>query len=210
MIEELIKQAKAMLLFTKDSIVYVERELGETLVKQLDPDCLVKAITDTDFTSEWFLDSRCTVHKIKRNQGKTVTVASIKPSAQVLNFKSFTLELILPGTVMVCKQPDLWLYAYKGHLGIQSRLYNFPLPNIDANHKVCWGSVISSLNQFQSPFNLYLKFISSEFNQDYVNNKSRTSPGNVLIQLKKISQSQAKFYPEDDLIRANLVLKDLC
>ena len=224
MISQLIEQSQAFLVMQQDSVLFVARENGETLIKQIDLPSLIRAISQSDFQSEWYIQPCLKLHHISQREGRITTISSILPSTYLLKFESigspefnsgaclsthsasFSLGVPLPGAVIVHCQSKMWVYAYKDDLNLSSTLYHYPLPNIDNRGKVCWGNVaLPRLN----PSSMWNAFVTSEFNQDYDNHKSQAHPYNVVSQLKQVAQSSNIVYPERDLVSTNLTLADL-
>lgn len=206
MISQLIEQAQAFLIMQQDSVLFVTRENGETLIKQIDLPSLIGAMSQSDFQSDWYLNPQLRLHRIFQKEGRTTTISSILPSTYLLKFESFCLGVPLPGAVIVNCQSQLRIYAYKNELSLNSTLYHYPLPNIDLNGKVCWGNLALPRN---SPRLMWNAFVTSKFNQDYSNRKSQAYPYNVVSQLKDVAQSSNKVYPEQDLVSTNLTLATL-
>ena len=202
MIAELIEQAKALLIFKKDSVIFTVKEQDHTLIKEIDFPNLIAAIQQTDFQSNWYIHPQVRLHHISQREGRTTTISSIPHSTYLLKFESFSLRVPLPGAVIVHCQSQLWVYAYKNELSLSSTLYHYPLPNIDSSGKVCWGNV--ALPSY-SPGLMWNTFVTSEFNQDYDNNKSQAYPYNVVTQLKEVAQSSNTVYPERDLVSTNIM-----
>ena len=203
MISQLIEQAQAFLIMQQDSVLFVARESGETFIKQIDLPSLIRAMSQSDFQSNWYINPLMKLHHISQREGRTTTISSILPSSYLLKFNSFCLGVPLPGAVIVHCQSQLWVYAYKGELDLNSTLYHYPLPNIDDRGKVCWGNVaLPRLN----PSSMWNAFVTSEFNQDYDNRKSQAHPYNIVSQLKDVAQSLSTVYPEQDLVSTNLTL----
>ena len=206
MISQLIEQAQAFLIMQQDSVLFVARESGKTFIKQIDLPSLIRAMSQSDFQSDWYINPLMKLHHISQREGRTTTISSILPSSYLLKFGSFCLGVPLPGAVIVHCQSQLWVYAYKGELNLSSTLYHYPLPNIDDRGKVCWGNVaLPRLN----PSSMWNAFVTSEFNQDYDNRKSQAHPYNVVSQLKDIARSSNTVYPEQDLVSTNLTLAAL-
>ena len=206
MISQLIEQSQAFLIMQQDSVLFVARENGETLIKQIDLPSLIEAISQSDFQSNWYVNPLMKLHHISQRGGRTTTISSILPSSYLLKFESFSLGVPLPRAVIVHCQSQLRVYAYKGELDLNSTLYHYPLPNIDDRGKVCWGNVaLPRLN----PSSMWNAFVTSEFNQDYDNRKSQAHPYNVVSQLKDVARSLNTVYPEQDLVSINLTLSAL-
>ena len=206
MISQLIEQSQAFLILQQDSVLFVVRENGETLIKQIDLPSLIRAISQSDFQSDWYVNPLMKLHHISQREGRTTTISSIPPSTYLLKFESFFLGVPLPGVIIVHCRSELWVYAYKDELSLNSTLYHYPLPNIDSSGKVCWGSVALSRKSSDLMWNA---FVTSEFNQDYDNRKSQAHPYNIVSQLKDVAQGLNAVYPEGDLISTNLTLANL-
>ena len=206
MISQLIEQSQAFLIMQQDAVLFVTREKGETLIKQIDLPSLIRAISQSDFQSNWYIHPQVRLHNISQREGRTTTISSIPHSTYLLKFASFSLGVPLPGAVIVHCQSQLLVYAYKNELSLNSTLYRYPLPNIDDRGKVCWGNV--ALPSY-SPNSMWNTFVTSEFNQDYDNNKSQAYPYNVVTQLKEVAQSFNTVYPERDLVSTHLTLATL-
>ncbi|NJL52520.1 MAG: hypothetical protein HC930_10430 [Hydrococcus sp. SU_1_0] len=206
MISQLIEQAQAFLIMQQDSVLFVARENDETFIKQIDLPSLIEAISQSNFQSDWYINPLLRLHHISKREGRTTIISSILPSTYLLKFESFCLGVPLPGAIIVHCQRQLWVYAYKGELDLDSTLYHYPLPNIDLNGKVCWGNVALSRD---NPGSMWNAFVTSQFNQDYDNNKSQAHPYNIVSQLKEVAEGLSMAYPELDLVSTNLTLAAL-
>ena len=197
MIPQLIKQAQALLIFLQDSAVFTISEDGHTYIKQIDFTNLIEILGQKDFQSDWHLHPNLSLHKVCLYNGQILTVSSVLPSQYLLRFDNFSLNVPLPGAVIVHRQSRLWIFAYKGQLSLNSQLYQFPLPNINSDGQVCWGSV-SSPNKDTAT--MWANFISSKFNYDLSGGKSLSRSNSIVGKLIDISQSLATVYPEQDLV----------
>lgn len=210
MIEQLIKQAKALLLFNESEVVFVNKINGlsrEISLKYIDYDSLTRTLSQKDFTSEWYLSPLKTL-LVSRKGGVDFNISSTEPQIYSLIVNQQKLSVPLPGAVIVYCNKAMWLYAYKSDepLTLNSKLYQFPLPNIAINGKVCWGNVKPNSGRIDSAWQ---SFISSEFNDDFSGRKSLAKPRNIISQLMELSQSLYTIYPELDLVRAGRTLDSL-
>lgn len=210
MIEQLITKAKALLLFNESEVVFVHKiddSNREIALKYIDYESLTRTLSQEDFTSEWYLSPLKTL-LISRKRGMTITISTTCPQTYCLTVNHQKLSVPLPGAVIVHCQNSLWLYAYKSNeaLTLNSQLYQFPLPNIAIDGKVCWGNVKPSRAK---PDLAWQSFILSEFNSDFSGNKSVAQSKNIIPQLVELSQSLCTVYPEADLVRAGRTLNDL-
>ncbi|NJL52386.1 MAG: hypothetical protein HC930_09525 [Hydrococcus sp. SU_1_0] len=199
MIPQLIKQAQALLIFLQDSAVFTTSEDGHTYIKQIDFTNLIEILGQKDFQSDWHLHPNVSLHKVCQYNGQILTVSSVLPNQYLLRFDNFSLNVPLPGAVIVHRQSRLWIFAYKGQLSLNSQLYQFPLPNINSDGQVCWGSVSSS-NKDTATATMWANFISSKFNYDLSGGKSLSRPNSIVGKLIDISQSLATVYSEQDLV----------
>lgn len=197
MIPQLIKQAQALLIFLQDSAVFTISEDGHTYIKQIDFTNLIEILGQKDFQSDWHLHPNVSLHKVCQYNGQMLTVSSVLPNQYLLRFDNFSLNVPLPGAVIVHRQSRLWIFAYKGQLSLNSQLYQFPLPNINSDGQVCWGSVLSSNKDTAT---MWANFISSKFNYDLSGGKSLSRSNSIVGKLIDISQSLATVYPEQDLV----------
>lgn len=197
MIPQLIKQAQALLIFLQDSVVFTTSEDGHTYIKQIDFINLIEILGQKDFQSDWHLHPNVSLHKVCQYNGQILTVSSVLPSQHLLRFDNFSLNVPLPGAVIVHRQSRLWIFAYQGQLSLNSQLYQFPLPNINSDGQVCWGSV-SPPNKDTAA--MWANFISSKFNYDLSGGKSLSRPNSIVGKLIDISQSLVTVYPEQDLV----------
>lgn len=197
MIPQLIKQAQALLIFLQDSVVFTTSEDGHTYIKQIDFINLIEILGQKDFQSDWHLHPNVSLHKVCQYNGQILTVSSVLPNQYLLKFDNFSLNVPLPGAVIVHRQSRLWIFAYQGQLSLNSQLYQFPLPNINSDGQVCWGSV-SPPNKDTAA--MWANFISSKFNYDLSGGKSLSRPNSIVGKLIDISQSLVTVYPEQDLV----------
>lgn len=203
MINQIIEQSKAFLILQQDSALFVTRKKEKTFIKQIDLASLIESISQSDFESDWHISPLLKLHHITQKRAKITTISSILPNTYLLKFESFKIKVPLPGTIVKHCQDQLWVYAYKGKLDIDSTLYHYPLPNIDTDAKVCWGNIVQSKS---NPSCAWQAFVESEFNQDYDDNKSKIHPDNIVTQLKSVAQDLV--YPEQDLVPTNFTLTD--
>ena len=206
MIERLIEQASAMLLFQEYQAIFILKQAGEVSIKQIDFLSLLKSLQHSNFQSDWYL-SKLKLLKICQQNQKTLTICSLAPDIYDLQFATFRLRVPLPGAVIVHYGLELYIYAYKGQLDINSPLYRYPLPNIGLDGRVCWGRVIPETS---NPEAMWQSFITSEFNRDFANQKSQAFPHDIIKQLINLTQSLNTIYPEEDLVESGLTLTTLC
>ena len=86
MISQLIEQAQAFLIMQQDSVLFVARESGKTFIKQIDLPSLIRAMSQSDFQSDWYINPLMKLHHISQKEGRTTTISSILPSSYLLKF----------------------------------------------------------------------------------------------------------------------------
>jgi hypothetical protein len=85
-----------------------------------------------------------------------------------------------------------------------------PFPNVYDNGSICWGSVEAPLCGPDTIHEAAEIFLTSEFNADLNNSKSRAHPSNVTNLWRQLQDEGANSYPMDDLQRTGRNLDDLC
>lgn len=107
-------------------------------------------------------------------------------------------SLPLPGLLLSGQQQTYSLWAVKNlEFTPNMRLYQAPLPNIHANGRICWGELTPPIATPQTMEAAWQMFISSAFNSDLSQYKSKAEPEDLLKHLRSL-QGNAQ-YPLDDL-----------
>ena len=114
------------------------------------------------------------------------------------------LYVPLPSFILMGIGSSYFVWAVKKNLFEPSLiLYHAPLPNVMADGRICWGNVFPPLVSLSNIESTWFKFISSTFNQDYTQGKSRKY-NNIVERLQLLNQklkvSSRCRYPISDLV----------
>ncbi len=118
--------------------------------------------------------------------------------------RTITLELPMPGLAFLGYGQKYHVWAFKDkELKADTTLFAAPLPNVDANGAICFGSNAvpkASATAIQSAWQL---FLASPFTAHSLNGKSRKYPDDVRKQLNRLIAGRARRYPLADLVSLN-------
>ncbi len=93
----------------------------------------------------------------------------------------------------------LWAFADRELTG-DSPLYAAPLPNVDGNGAICFGTNLMPHACTGTIGEAWAIFLASPFSSHAVNGKSKACPDDVRLQLEKLAQAQKGRYPLRDLV----------
>jgi len=97
-----------------------------------------------------------------------------------------------------------YLWAFKdAELKGDTNLCAAPLPNIDANGAICFGSNVVPKASAQTIEEAWRIFLASPFTNHSVNGKSRKYPNDVREQLMRLVNGHRRRYPIEDLVSLN-------
>lgn len=126
--------------------------------------------------------------------------------------KNTTLEIPMPALAFFGYGQRYYLWAFKdAELKGDSNLFAAPLPNIDANGAICFGSNIVPKASAKTIIEAWRIFLTSPFTNHSVNGKSHKRPDDVRKQLMTLSEGTAlslpkgrrRSYPIADLVSLN-------
>jgi len=122
----------------------------------------------------------------------------------------------LPGLVFFGIQGEYYIWAVKTDaLNAHHEIYRCPLPNVEADGKICWGPFKPPRCSAKSIFEAFELFIKSTFNNHRANGKSKAQREDVRLMLHALDitatghhlTNSPSFvpkpykYPVDDLMR---------
>jgi hypothetical protein len=97
-----------------------------------------------------------------------------------------------------------YLWAFKdAELKGDTPLFAAPLPNIDANGAICFGSNVVAKASVKTIPEAWRLFLASPFTNHSVNGKSREYPDDIRKQLMRLAEHHRRRYPLDDLVSLN-------
>jgi PRTRC genetic system protein B len=119
------------------------------------------------------------------------------------NGKTMSLEIPMPALAFFGYGQRYYLWAFKDNeLGSETMLFAAPLPNLDANGAICFGSNVVPKASAKTIVEAWRLFLASPFTNHSVNGKSRKYPNDVRTQLMLLSEKRRR-YPLDDLVSLN-------
>lgn len=123
-----------------------------------------------------------------------------------------TLQLALPGMLFLGTRKDYFLWAYRTWKDDETVLYHAPVPNIDPNGKICFGTNRLPMAGVDTIGKVWTLFWTSPFNEDLASQKSRQYPDTILKLLPTLhrpNDSDPNSYPTVDLKRARWTIPDI-
>lgn len=117
---------------------------------------------------------------------------------------AITLEVPMPGLAFLGYGQRYHVWAFKdAELKGDTQLFAAPLPNVDANGAICFGSNVVPKASTQTIEAAWRLFLTSPFTNHAVNGKSQTYPDDVRKQLMRLSDGHHRRYPLWDLVSLN-------
>jgi len=118
--------------------------------------------------------------------------------------KMSTPEIAMPALAFFGYGQRYYLWAFKDNeLGSETMLFAAPLPNLDANGAICFGSNVVPKASVKTIAEAWRLFLASPFTNHSVNGKSREYPNDVRTQLMRLAEKRRRHYPLDDLVSLN-------
>jgi len=118
--------------------------------------------------------------------------------------KTVSLELPMPGLAFFGYEQRYHLWAFTdAELKGDTPLFAAPLPNVDANGAICFGSNLVPKASAKTIEEAWRIFVTSPFTNHSVNGKSRQYPNDVRRQLIRLAEKRRRAYPLADLVSLN-------
>jgi PRTRC genetic system protein B len=118
--------------------------------------------------------------------------------------RTMTLELPMPALAFFGYDQRYYVWAFKdAELKGDTNLFAAPLPNVDSNGAICFGSNLVPKASAKSIEEAWRIFLASPFTNHSVNGKSRKYPDDVRKQLMQLAEHRRRRYPIDDLVSLN-------
>jgi PRTRC genetic system protein B len=118
--------------------------------------------------------------------------------------ETVTLELPMPALAFFGYEQRYHLWAFKdAELKGDTSLFAAPLPNVDSNGAICFGSNLVPKASAKTIEEAWRIFLASPFTNHSVNGKSRKYPDDVRKQLMRLAERRNCRYPIDDLVSLN-------
>ena len=118
--------------------------------------------------------------------------------------ETMTLELPMPALAFFGYEQRYYLWAFTDvELKGDTSLFVAPLPNVDANGAICFGSNLVPKASAKTIEEAWRIFLASPFTNHSVNGKSHKYPNDVRKQLMRLAEKRSRHYPVDDLVSLN-------
>lgn len=120
--------------------------------------------------------------------------------------KTLTFEIPMPALAFCGYDQHYYLWAFKdAELKGDTPLFAAPLPNIDANGAICFGSNVIPKVSAKTIGEAWRLFVASPFTNHLVNGKSRRAecPDDIRQPLMRLAAGHRRRYPLDDLVGLN-------
>ena len=115
-------------------------------------------------------------------------------------------EIPMPALAFFGYDQRYYLWAFKdAELKGDTPLFAAPLPNIDANGAICFGSNVIPKASAKTIGEAWRLFVASPFTNHLVNGKSRHAerPDDIRKRLIRLAEKRRRVYPPDDLVSLN-------
>jgi PRTRC genetic system protein B len=113
-------------------------------------------------------------------------------------------EVPMPALAFFGYGHQYFLWAFKdAELKGDTALFAAPLPNIDANGGICFGSNAVPKASARTIMEAWRLFLASPFSNHSVNGKSRKHPDDVRKELTELAEKHRRRYPIADLVSCN-------
>jgi PRTRC genetic system protein B len=117
---------------------------------------------------------------------------------------TMTLEVSMPALAFFGYDQRYYVWAFRdAELKGDTNLCAAPLPNVDSNGAICFGSNLVPKASAKAIEETWRIFLASPFTNHSVNGKSRKYPDDVRKQLMRLAERNNRRYPMDDLVSLN-------
>jgi PRTRC genetic system protein B len=118
--------------------------------------------------------------------------------------KTLTLEIPMPALAFLGYEQRYYLWAFKEDvLSGNTNLCTAPLPNVDSNGAICFGSNLVPKASARNIEEAWRLFLASPFTNHSTNGKSLKYPNDVRRQLLQLANARRRSYPLNDLVSLN-------
>jgi PRTRC genetic system protein B len=199
-------ETAALLFICGDQYLFRHRaKNGAVVYKFVSPAAVRAAFAEETIDTDWLPSNARRWGIGKRGEWIVIT---FPPQKHRLSFadengKTMSLEIPMPALVFFGYGQRYYLWAFKDNeLGSETMLFAAPLPNLDANGAICFGSNVVPKASAKTIVEAWRLFLASPFTNHSVNGKSRKYPNDVRTQLMLLSEKRRR-YPLDDLVSLN-------
>ena len=191
----------AELLFIDRHYIFHYLEGNRHVYKSLTSDVLHSAFKNEPTDTDWLPKS---VIRHGNSISGNWVVCFFPRQRYNLQINEEQLSVPLPSFILMGIGSSYFVWTVKKNLFEPNlSLYHTPLPNVMSDGRICWGNVFPPLVSLSNIESTWFKFISSTFNQDYTQGKSRKY-NNIVERLQLLNQklkgSSRCRYPISDLV----------
>jgi PRTRC genetic system protein B len=220
-----IPDEQAALIFVGEQYLfrYRDKQTGGVNVKFISPSSVAAAFAQIRVDSGW-LPSNLLRWGI--GAGGEWVVSFVPPGLSELAFEndgsfgagsdtpskvsdSIVLNVPLPGLVFLGYGVRYFIWAVTQKPGSTIQTYHAPLPNVDHQGQICFGSnrvPPASTSTLSATWQL---FRSAPFSSHLANGKSRRFPEDVRVKLFELARRHRRRYPVRDLLPMNRTLEQV-
>ena len=200
MIEDLIQQAEAALIFHNEQVaLYYKDGGGDHAFKHVSVAALKRAFAEQSVDSGWLSPNVMRWGIDTTGEWWIRLTPAGRHILELANGDRFVTPL--PAMVMFAHGGNYRVLAIKDEFSPTAALYHAPLPNCYSDGSVCWGGSNTKPEMLLANADeAWRLFISSPFNGDLADRKSHRHNNNVVLMLSDVAESGATLYPLDDLI----------
>ncbi len=198
-------ETASLMLITGDQYLFRFRDKGGTVAyKFLSPASVRAAFAQETIDTQWLPPNvrRWGIGK----QGEWLLVTH-SPHVYEFSFaglhgsEAVTLGVPMPALAFLGYGQRYHIWAFTDRdLRANSPLFVAPLPNVDANGAICFGTNIMSPASARTMGDAWNLFLASPFSNHSVNGKSKAFPDDVRLQLEQLAQAGRRRYPLRDLV----------
>jgi len=210
---EIPPDASAALYFLPGQYLFAEFGEDKTSLKALSSSQVGRAFRDFQTDTGW-LERRVLRY---REAPEGNAILSYEPAStrrilvQLPNGKIEDLTLPLPTLILLGKGKDYFLWATSAARVLpKTRLAVVPLPNIGSGMqgKICFGRNEVPQCHPSTLAAVWKLIFETPFNQDNVNDKCRSEPGDVRRLLAGLARTRPKKFPSTQLLFSNATIED--
>lgn len=198
-------ETASLLLITGDQYLFRFRNKGGTVAyKFLSPASVRAAFAHETIDTQWLPPN---VRRWGIGKHGEWLLVTHPPHVYELSFASLqgnetvTLQVPMPALAFLGYGQRYHLWAFNDReLSANTPLFAAPLPNVDGNGSICFGTNIMPQASARTIGDAWNLFLASPFSNHSINGKSKAFPEDVRVQLEKLAQSGRRRYPLRDLV----------
>jgi PRTRC genetic system protein B len=200
-------ETAALLFICGDQYLFRHRaKNGAVVYKFVSPAAVRAAFAEETIDTNWLPSNASRWGIGKRGEWIVITFPPQKHRLLFAdeNGKTTSLEIAMPALAFFGYGQRYYLWAFKdGELRGETMLFAAPLPNLDADGAICFGSNVVPKASVKTIAEAWRLFLASPFTNHSANGKSREYPNDVRTQLMRLAEKRRRRYPLDDLVSLN-------